>query len=700
MPTKEADRHPPKPRLTLRVGITGKRLIPEGEVERIRASLSDVFDALAEFLGLCRDEYRSVLVEGKPALMRIVCGMAEGTDLLAAEVAIERFHGKQKTPSSNVETKLAAILPFARVEYEKDFARTPDKRERTPEELQQFIGRFEAMLVGPAVESVLEIDDEALLDPRRPEARNLAYAYLRDVLLEHVDVLVAVSDDVDGGAGGTVDVMRYAMRGGIPVVKISTTKPGIHVMQAPAPDEPDQTPQEGAAFLRDGAVPGALAAEIDLILAPPKKVSAEPNSPQRRRREGGLAARERLSIFFNEAFEPRYFDRVFKAFRDGLTVKRDDYQLLCSKASAAFRSSWHTYLEKLTSPTKAAEEIWPPAYDRFSDDHGRVAREVLSKRYGWADSLAVRYADATRSAHIMIAALGALAVLMAVTPLVLPEAPDEVGFPIKAAFLTMELIVLTIAALGFFQPAYKGRWHERMVEYRAVAELLRHERFIYALGAADRPDRAADRAWSEPDAWVGWYVRATVRELGFPRKVLSAAARRDVLDTFLRHELQGDYGQISYNASLDERFHTIDHRLEKIVRRGFWITVVAAGAGALLLSLVLLWMSCSGPLDHRTSHWIHEVKPWFTVIAAFVPALIAAIHGIRFQIEFRGTGRRAGATGEELQKVCTDVVAALAKAQPAPGRRRSVRLVRTANAAMSNDLGGWSSVYLSKGPEL
>jgi|GEM_PF-2353800 len=689
--------HPPKPRLTLRVGVTGKRAIPDGEVERIRSSLSDVFDALAEFISQCRHEYRMVLDNEKPALMRIVSGMAEGSDLLAAEIAIDRFKG---TPSPDVETKLAAILPFARSEYEKDFAKTPSKRERTQEELKQFIERFEAMLANPAVESVLEIDDEALLDSTRPDGRNLAYAYLGDVLLEHADVLIAISDDVDGGPGGTVDVMRHAMRAAIPVVKISTLGPQIHVMRAPDPDEPDQTPQEGAVLSRSGPLPDDLAKEIDLILAPPKKVPPEPYSPLRRRREGGRAACERLDIFFDEVFEPRYFDRVFKAFRDGLTVKQDEYQLLCSKAFAAFRSSWRTYREKLTSPKKAAAEMWPPAYDRFSEDHASVAREVLAKRYGWADSLAIRYADATRSAHIMIAALGALAVLMAVTPLVLPEAPDEVGFPIKATFLTLELIVLIVAALGFFQPAYQGRWHERMVEYRAVAELLRHERFIYALGAADRPDRVADREWSEPDAWVGWYVRATVRELGFPHKVLSAKSRRDVLETFLKDELQGDFGQISYNASLDDRFHTIDHRLEKIVRRGFWITVVAAGAGAILLGLVLLWMLGNGALEHKISHWIHEIKPWFTVIAAFVPALIAAIHGIRFQIEFRGTGRRAGATGEELQEVRDSVVATLARAQPAPGRRRSVRLVRAGNAAMSKDLGGWSSVYLYKGPEL
>ena len=85
--------------------------------------------------------------------------------------------------------------------------------------------------------------------------------------------------------------------------------------------------------------------------------------------------------------------------------------------------------------------------------------------------------------------------------------------------------------------------------------------------------------------------RATLRELGFPTKVLSEASRRAVLDAFLKDELQGDYGQIAYNKSLAKRFNTIDRRLEKIVRWVFWLTVYAGIAGIVVLT-VLGFLEC------------------------------------------------------------------------------------------------------------
>jgi hypothetical protein len=687
---------PPKPRLTLRVGITGKRAIPESETARIRGALASVFGALAAFVANCRAEHHAVL-SGEPALLRIISGMAEGADQLAARVAIERY----EQGGADVETRLAAILPFARAEYEKDFAQDPnkpkDQRQRAPDELQRFVADFEAMLVHPAVEAVLEIDDEALLDPANPNDRNLAYANLRDVLLEHTDVLVAVSDDIDGGAGGTVDVIRIAGREGIPVIKISTRKPQVHLMQTAGLDEADQTRREGEEL--SGGLPERLATAIGRMIAPPGMPEPVTEHAGHHAHEDARPARARLDLFLQERFAPAYFDRVFKSFRDALTVERKPGERTWLKAIAAFFATWGSYRRKLGTPENKAGEMWPERYNAFSGDGGKTARSILAARHGWADILAVRYADATRSAHIRIALLGALAVLIAVTTLVLPQAPDELALRIKIYALSLEVAVLLIAGVLIFRPAHNQRWHERMVEYRAVAELLRHERFIYALGAADRPTKNTDRTWSEPDAWVGWYVRATLRELGFPTGRLSGKSRGVVLDAFLKDELQGDDGQIAYNRSLAKRFNTIDHRLESIVRRAFWLTVYAGIVGIVLLTMLgLLEAYYHGPGHQMTHTVIHVIKPWFTVIAAFFPALIAAIHGVRFQIEFRSAAIRAEATMRDLLDVESQTILALRA--PAPGRKQSVALVRAANEAMSADLAGWSSVYRGKGPEL
>jgi hypothetical protein len=701
MAVQEADNHPPKPRLTLRVGVTGKRTIPEAEVLRIRASLAAVFDALAGLVVTCRAEHQRVL-SAEPALLRVVSGMAEGADQLAAEVAIERFGRETAGSAPALRTSLAAILPFAREEYKKDFAQDPNKpkgeRARAADEFARFVAHFDAMLGHPATEAVLEIDDETLLNAANPDDRNLAYANLRDVLLEHSDVLVAVSDDIDGGAGGTVDVIRTAMRAGIPVVKISTRKPDVYLMQAISLDRANQTPEEGDPITPGAGLPEKLAAALRLMISPPGMPSGAGHHDEHHAHEDARPARARLELFFREVFAPRYFDRIFKSFRDALTVKPEPDEYRLWKALTAFRTTWLSYRRKLSTPQQKIGEMWPDRYNAFAVDGGERARRVLAARHGWADVLAVGYADATRSAHIAIAVLGALAVFVAVVTLIMPEKPDELAVYIKICALAIEVLVLLTAGRVFFRPAHDQRWHERMVEYRAIAELLRHERFVYALGAADRPGKTADRTWSEPDAWVGWYVRATLRELGFPGKTLSVTARQAVLDAFAKDELEGKYGQIAYNESLAERFHTIDRRLEKTVRRVFWLTVYAGIVGIVLLTLLgLLDMMFHSPYVHG---FIHFIKPYFTVIAASIPALIAAIHGVRFQIEFRSAAIRAEATMRELIEVDKQVNAALAAPTPSPGRKQSVALVRAANEAMSADLAGWSSVYRGKGPEL
>jgi hypothetical protein len=257
----------------------------------------------------------------------------------------------------------------------------------------------------------------------------------------------------------------------------------------------------------------------------------------------------------------------------------------------------------------------------------------------------------------------------------------------KIAALIVEGGILIAVGLFFFGPAHRGNWHERMVEYRALAELLRQQRFIYALGGADRLERTADRTWREPDAWVGWYVRATMRQLGFPSVALTSDYRRRMMELFRHEEVEG---QQEYNKTVATRYTTIDQRLGTLVESAWISTIYLAGGGALLIAALFM-------LEHN--HWagelLHVAKPLLTLLMAFIPACIAAIHGIRFQMEFRNTAERAARTEHELAQIAKD----LETMGPAPGRRYSLFYVRAANDAMSSDLAGWSNVHWGKAPE-
>ena len=689
--------HPPKPRLTLRVGITGKRAIPEAEAARIHDSLAAVVDQLAAFLVTCRERHSGADEDANafsqaPPLLRIISGMAEGADQIAAKLVTERYPSELKGGTGGIETRLAAILPFAQAEYEKDFQYDPNRpkgqQERTPEERDRVVEQFRKLLNDKATEAVLEIDDNALIDSQYPNARNLAYSNLRDVLLEHSDVLIAVSDDVDGGAGGTVDVIRMAVQS-IQVIKISTTKPEIYLMRAAELDAPNQTPREDSEVKPGGPLPEKLTLALSRILDPPA-VSAAPLGTHHAHEEF-RGARARLLAYVHESWKAARFSWVFKAFRNALTVELESGERFWPKAWAAFNDARKKY--SIGKPEDSAASLWPEDHDSFTREQGVIVRRVLSESYGWADALAVRYADVTRSAYITIAFLGAIAVLVGLLSLLGPE--KYLG-EIKIAALVIEGVVLLIAGLCLFRPAHHERWHQRMIEYRAIAELLRHQRFVYALGAADRLERTADRSWREPDAWVGWYVRAVLRELGVPSVRLSAEHRKKVLDSFLVKELTGREGQIAYNHGVAKRFELIDERLGRLVQSAFAFTVWAAFIGAVLLAALSAfhWFGWWG---HDAAHCaVHIIKPYFTLIMAFVPALIAAVHGIRFQMEFKNTAERAAATERELQQIADDIARSDVKE---PGRKYGLFCVRAANDAMSADLAGWSSVYRGKSPE-
>ena len=95
----------------------------------------------------------------------------------------------------------------------KDFWDDPARRDgpkRTDAEAQPVVDEFNRLLRDDAIETVLEIDDEALLSTGEKDHRSQAYVNLGEVLLAHTDVLVALSDDKWGGVGGTMDVIRGA----------------------------------------------------------------------------------------------------------------------------------------------------------------------------------------------------------------------------------------------------------------------------------------------------------------------------------------------------------------------------------------------------------------------------------------------------------------------------------------------------------
>ena len=177
-----------KPRLALAVGVTGHR--SNRLAQDRRAAIADciafVIAAIAREAAGARTRYRKYFSGRAPALT-LVSALAEGADTMAAKAALASRY------------ELDVILPFARKEYEKDFA--PDD------------AKIYRRLCGKA-HSIRELDGVRTDEAQAYEAAGLA-------MLDASHILLAIWDgEPSAGRGGTVEIMNDAMARGIPVIQI------------------------------------------------------------------------------------------------------------------------------------------------------------------------------------------------------------------------------------------------------------------------------------------------------------------------------------------------------------------------------------------------------------------------------------------------------------------------------------------------
>jgi hypothetical protein len=181
--------HPPLPRLTLNVGITGHRLngIPEECLEPLGQKLDEVFRLLREGVGAL-EAGRSPWFDQAPAVLRLHTPLASGADQMAA------------TSARGQDYEVRALLPFGSYEYAKDFAEG--------EEYAQF-------------RLLLKDSDEVFCLPGSREQEQDAYLTVGKAVIAAADVIVAVWDGGEGnGPGGTAHIVDLALRAGVPVIHI------------------------------------------------------------------------------------------------------------------------------------------------------------------------------------------------------------------------------------------------------------------------------------------------------------------------------------------------------------------------------------------------------------------------------------------------------------------------------------------------
>jgi hypothetical protein len=531
---------PPRPRLALRVGITGHRADALDDMAETAAM--DIARALAVLRSavLRLADAEKALFADEPPLLRCISALASGSDQLGARAALE------------LDYRLSAPLPFVRNDYFQDFTNADEEAA-----FDYLIARCDA---------VFELDGSRRDEPEAYEVAGLT-------VLRQSDVLLAVWDGERGrGRGGTAEIIRAAVEAVIPVIWVKPGESGSRLVDWTNYDRiiHGEIGHSGAP-LADAEL---LAKLVDDLLAPPATPSKHRRKAIRRRHHAPPVAeprsRHRLKVFLDQ--------------QERRTPPLIAYKLLRSTARAIdWRIDKRSWAER-------AEEHWQP-YERTLADRGVAtptpADSRLFRAFAWSDGLATYYGLRYRNTAIRNFMLSAVAVFFALFGLF------DAVHDLKPWFVAAELLVIAWIVVGTVL-ALRAYWHERWTDYRGLGERLRLMRVLGLVGSSEIERNDPRR--EPPRRWASWYYAAIAREIDLPNHRVDKSYLTATLDMLRACEIEG---QLSYHRRNFAEAHRLTFVLECIglgtlgftFLIGFWYLYRRWGLGIEQLPTLTMWVT-------------------------------------------------------------------------------------------------------------
>jgi hypothetical protein len=460
---------------------------------------------------------------------------------------------------------IRALLPFAPDEYRHDFKGV---------EREDF-------------DHQLAMADTVFALPGARDEEEESYVNVGKAVIAAADILVAIWDGKEGnGRGGTAHVVDLALGERVPIIHIAVDRDhGIverpRLLVGGDALEPNGKPM---------ASPDAYAAVLRDTLAPHTVVE-----------------REQIADFLNE--------------REKRTNLRIEYPLLLSLLG----------VKKLTAGAWRQSSIeqdiaweFKSVAEKDSSGHWRD----LAEAYGWANFLAIRYAQLFRSGHVTNYFLSALAVMLALTGLLVPHVKI---FLVVAELATIGLLFLNTNA------GTDGEWHRRWLQYRHLAESLRPLLYLKRSGLISTPFRSdfiGGPTHREAGAdWTRWYAAAVWREMESPVGIVTHKEVRQLVTDVLDEQI---VPQAQYHEVNSERMEKLDHRLHEI---GNFLM------GAVIAACVM-FLAGYFPLHEYVKKWTYP----FIVLTAGLPAVGAAVFGMRGHGEHLLAASRSANTAHALER--------------------------------------------------
>jgi len=631
----------PRPRLALRIGVTGARTLNAARLDELREKVREVLDlACREIKDLAQQEALAKFYadDARPAapVMRLLSPLARGTDRLVAKVALDLGYA------------LYAPMPFARDEYEKDFTGIDATKEpdAAPLSADEELKEFNDLLAQAG-------DDWLALDGDR-EDKNRAYESVGRFVARHSDVLIAIWDGKPAaGRGGTAEIIEYAVSNGVPVWWIhAVDKDKSPVWIADIQDVRDPRPT--------GEAPeDQLRWYLKRQILPPGPTPLHCRGPIERFVRLGQTENVSPEVEFY-AEQPRPVPGFWRVY--------DNLMRCASEPLICVRTALKRAYDKLMrrGPERpSAETVLPETSPRPKD---RVGAYWFGF-YDPADARAGEYAKRYRSSYVWIFILATLALFFGVLANLSHEVVDAIvraklsHGPVGEADLTdlyrlekpavffwafLEFVVLgTISVIAV--KALRGDWHRRSIEYRLLAELCRKQQVLGPLGnavslgavrdivldsdsqevqivGAAAPIGAPDRA-----AWVAWLFAAYERAAPLPRgdvkEWLPDVLREELLDGLIKTQLQY-------------------HQVRRAMARDAGRTFELLGAWSFIAVIAVVVLKLAATYWNWGSFW----DLFFVTLAIVLPAVSAAFVGIRSYAELQLLSEQSNHMLDELRE--------------------------------------------------
>jgi hypothetical protein len=572
------------PRIRLRIGVTGHRAPPKLPAQSeapLRALLDRTLAAIVE---------KARQIEGEYAAL-------PGSDLASPSASAEELASRFVVVSSLAEGSdrivadaglaagfaLEVILPLARAEYARDF------------ETEASRAAFARLLERAA--AVFDLNGAADDRPRAYEAAGF-------VMLANIDLLIAIWDGKEAaGIGGTAQIVGRAIADGIPVIWIDPANP--NAMLISRPQAGDLPPASISARPQDdfrAADIAAIELAVSDILALPRAAAARSSL------QSYLVEKERRWNFCP------WYSLLLRLFA-GRALSHRDFHLPAALPDTT--AQWSSYLKVL--PEDRAQR---PAIEN-----------ILLPAVSAADHLAVYYSLVYRSTYIFNFLFAAIAVALALLGIFIHD-------PNAKSYVVLVELAIIVAILITWLHGHRRQRHRRWLEYRRLAECLRHFRILAPLGcegSIGRPRRDLDA--DDEEDWVSWYAWSLRRLIPLPNAFVDAAYLAAMRDATLSAEIAG---QLDYHGKNAHRTETLDHRLH---HGGQILFATTAGVCAAFLGLV--WF-VGLPADQEERDLILGV---FTFLTALLPTLGAAFAAIHVQGDFQTVAKQSERTAKRLAAI-------------------------------------------------